>query len=155
MAKWSEKEAAVKSLQRNGRVDPTDLIEAARDESHPCHGDFTWDIGQAAAERWRDQARKIIRQCHFEIIVEDVHTPVVSYVSSPDDEDDTFIAVANIRSVSKVSAVMVAEVTMLHGVASRVYGLALAKRGVVGDAVVAQLGSIRDSIGILKSDLEE
>lgn len=155
MVKWSEKEAAVKSLQQNGRVDPNDLIEAARAESHPCHADFTWDIGQAASERWRDQARKIIRQCKFEVIVEDVTTPVVSYVSSPDDDDDTFISVPKLRGVSRTSAVMAAEITMLHGVASRVYGIALAKQGIVGAAVVSELGAIRDQLAIMKDALLE
>ena len=154
MIKWSDKEAAVKSLQRNGRVDPVDLIEAARAQSHPCHADFTWDIGQAASERWRDQARKIIRQCKFEVIVEDVTTPVVSYVPSPE-RDDTFVSVVKLRSQSRVSIVLASEVAMLHGEASRVYGLALAKQGIVGDGVVSQLGSIRDQLGGLKDDLLE
>ncbi|KKL07615.1 hypothetical protein LCGC14_2584270 [marine sediment metagenome] len=155
MVKWSDKEAAVKSLLRGGRVDPADLIEAARAESHPCHADFTWDIGQAASERWRDQARKIIRQCKFEVIVEDVATPVVSYVSSPEDEDDTFVSVANVRSFARVSAVMASEVTMLHGVVARGYGIALAKQGIVGEAVVSELKTIRDSVKALRDGLLE
>lgn len=154
MVKWSEKEAAVKSLQQNGKVDPNDLIEAARAESHPCHADFTWDIGDAAAERWRDQARKIIRQCKFEVIVEDVTTPVVSYVPSPD-EDDTFVSTRKLRSKSDTSYVMVSEVTMLVGLASRVYGIALAKQGIVGEAVVSELGTIRDRLKALRDDLLE
>ena len=155
MVKWSDKEAAVKSLLRGGRVDPNDLIEAAWAQAHPCHGDFTWDIGDAAAERWRDQARKIIRQCKFEVIVEDVTTPVVSYVPSPDDDDDTFISVPKLRGVSRTSVVMVSEVTMLHGVASRVYGIALAKQGIVGEEVVSELGTIRDRLKALRDGLLE
>ena len=154
MVKWSDKESAVKSLQRNGRVDPADLIEAARAESHPCHADFTWDIGQAASERWRDQARKIIRQCKFEVIVEDVTTPVVSYVPSPD-EDYTFVSTRKLRSKSDTSYVMVSEVTMLCGLASRVYGIALAKQGIVGVDVVNTLEIVRDTLSGLKSELTE
>lgn len=154
MVRWSDKEAAVKSLQRNGRIDPNDLIEAAQDPSHPCHGDFTWDTEQAAKERRRDQARKIIRLCKFEVIVEDVTVPVVSYVASPDDED-VFISVPKLRGVSRTSAVLASEVTMLHGVASRVYGIAFAKQGIVGSSVVSTLESIRDQLGTLKDDLLE
>jgi hypothetical protein len=55
---WKEKEAAIRSLESGGMVDPLSLIEAARNEDHPCHGDFTWDVEQAASERWRDQARE-------------------------------------------------------------------------------------------------
>jgi hypothetical protein len=152
MVKWSEKEAAIKSLLRGGQVDPNDLIEAARDPEHPCHGDFTWDVNKAASERHRDQARSIIRRCKFEVIVEDVTVPVVSYVASP--TEDTFISVPKIRSKAQVADVMVAEVAQLHGVASRVYGIAQSKRGIVGGDVVSQLGAIVDSIAAVKDDLE-
>lgn len=155
MVKWSDKESAIKRLLQNGRIDPADLIEAAKDPSHPCHGDFTWDMDKAAVERWRDQARAIIRRCKFEVIVEDVTVPVVSYVSSPDDGDDTFISVPKLRGVSRTSAVLASEVTMLHGVASRVYGIALAKQGIIGSDIVSQLGMIRDQLGTLKDDLLE
>ena len=36
MATWAEKEAAVRSLESDGRVDPEDLIQAAR-EGHQRH----------------------------------------------------------------------------------------------------------------------
>ncbi len=97
MIKWAEKEAAIRSLERGGKVDPVDLIDAAKKPSHPCHGEFTWDVKQAAKERWRDQARKLIRRCTFEVTVEDVTSPVVHYVACPDAEDDTFVSVPKLR----------------------------------------------------------
>jgi hypothetical protein len=154
MVKWSEKEAAIKSLLRGGQVDPNDLIEAARDPEHPCHGDFTWDVDKAVAERHRDQARSIIRRCKFEVIIEDVTVPVVSYVSSPK-EDDVFVSVVKVRSKSQVADIMAYEVGVLHGVASRVYGIAVAKRGIVGSDVVSRLGKIREQIAALSDDLLE
>ena len=57
---WKAKEAAIRALEKNGRVDPAELIEVARDPEHPCHSSFTWDIEQAAQERWRDQAREFL-----------------------------------------------------------------------------------------------
>lgn len=154
MAKWSDKEAAVKALERNGKVDPRDLIEAARDPSHPCHGDFTWDIQTAAAERWRDQARYIIRQCKFEIVVGEVTTPVVHYVASPKEESDEFVSLPKMRGTEKTLAVLAAEVAMLHGVAARVYGIALAKKQFVGDRVVSQLDSIRAHCAAVKEEMK-
>ena len=155
MVKWSDKEAAVKSLLQDGRIDPCDLIEAAQSPLHPCHGDFTWDLDKAAAERWRDQARAIIRRCKFEVIVEDVTTPVVSYVPSPEGDQDTFVSTAKVRSKSNVSALLVSEVSMLHGVASRVYGIALAKQGIVGAGVVSKLRTIRGHLAELKAELSD
>ena len=154
MSSWKEKEAAIKALERGGKVNPLDLIEAARSPDHPCHNDFTWDVHAAAEERWRDQARAMIRQCKFEVVYEDITTPVVQYVPSGDDET-VFLSLPKIRSSSKVSLVLSAELKMLHGLASRVYGIALSKQGIVGLAVVSELGSIRDQIGVLKSTMEE
>jgi len=149
---WKEKEAAIRSLEKNGRVDPVELIEAARDPEHPCHDSFTWDIEQAAAERWRDQARELIRAVKFEVVVEDVGNPVCMYVPSGDD-DAVFVSLPKIRSKSQASSVVLAEVAMLLGNASRAYGIAMAKTGIVGADVVAQLKSIRDQVASLKEQL--
>lgn len=153
MISWAVKEAAIRSLERNGRVDPADLIAAAKDPSHPCHDDFTWDIEKAAAERWRDQSRALIRKCKFEVLVEEVTTPVVNYVPSVSDES-VFVSLPKVRSASKTSAVLLSELKMLHGLASRVYGIALSKQNIVGEGVVAELGAIRDQIGVLKEAME-
>lgn len=151
---WKVKEAAIRALEKNGRVDPVDLIEAARNPDHPCHDDFTWDVDQAAAERWRDQARALIRTCKFEVLVEDIGNAVCMYVPSGD-EDATFVSLPKIRSKSQASAVVLAEVSMLLGNASRAYGIALAKTNIVGAGVVAQLLSIREQVAALKAELEE
>lgn len=154
MPSWSEKEQAIRSLERSGRVDPVDLIEAARDPQHPCHEDFTWDVEAAAQERWRDQARSIIRKCKFDVVYENVTTPVVRYVASGDD-DTVFLSLPKIRTSSKVSSVLSAELKMLHGLASRVYGIALSKQAIVGAEVVSQLESIKDQLATLKATMEE
>jgi len=150
--KWADKEAAVRALEKNGKVDPLDLIEAARVANHPCHGDFTWDIGTAAAERWRDQARWIIRRCKFDVIVEDATEPVVRYVPDAGSDKDVFASLPKMRSVTKVSNVLAAEITMLHGVASRVYGIAIAKQGMVDNSVVVALRMVRDTVAGLVED---
>lgn len=152
--KWKNKESAIRKLEKNGKVDPLELIEAAMDHRHPCHNDFTWDVEAAARERWRDQARALIRQCKFEVIVEDVGNPVCMYVPSGDD-DAVFVSLPKIRSKSQASAVVLAEVAMLHGNASRAYGIALAKTNIVGADIVAQLMSIRDQVAALKAELAE
>lgn len=154
MSSWKQKEAAIRALERNGRVNPVDLIEAAKSPDHPCHNDFTWDIQTAAEERWRDQARSIIRQCKFEVVYEDITTPVVSYVSCGDDTG-LFLSLPKIRSSLKVSLVLATEVKMLHGMASRVYGIALSKQSIVGADVVAQLESIQTQLATMKATMEE
>lgn len=154
MSSWKEKEAAIKALERGGKVNPLDLIQAARSPDHPCHNDFTWDIQAAAEERWRDQARAMIRRCKFDVIYEDVTTPVVQYVPCGDDET-VFLSLPKIRSSSKTSAVLSAELKMLHGLASRVYGIALAKQNIVGTSVVSELEAIKNQLAALKESMEE
>ena len=155
MIKWAKKEAAIRSLERGGKVDPLDLIDAAKDSSHPCHGEFTWDVKQAAKERWRDQARKLIRRCTFEVTVEDVTSPVVQYIAHPAADIDMFVSVPKLRGKAQVTAMMLTEVNMLLGLASRIHGVALAKQGILGPAVAGQLASIVDLTKILKEEMEE
>ena len=156
MAAWKDKEDAIRNLEVNGEVDPNDLIDAAREPSHPCHEDFTWDKDAAAVKQWRTEARKLIRAVGFLVKVEhcEVSVSVCQYVSSPD-EELVFTSLPKMRSKGKVSIVMHKEVTALHGHAARAYGIALAKANLVGQDIVTQLQDIRDQIGIVKKGLEE
>ena len=154
MATWSDKAAAIRKLESGGKVDPRDLIRAAKAANHPCHEDFTWDVKAAAAERWRDQARKLIRRVEFEVIVDDVTESVVQYVPNDDDEENQFQSLPKVRSKACVGSLITSEVAMLCGMASRVYGIALAKQGVIGDEKVATLRMIRDTLTELKAELE-
>ena len=155
MIKWADKESAIRSLERGGTVDPNDLIAAAKKPTHPCHGDFTWDAKKAAKERWRDQARKLIRRCTFEVLVDEVTRPVVQYIALPDAEEDVFVSVPKLRGKAKTTMAMVAELSNLLGVTSRIYGMALAKQGILGTGVSDQLRVIRDKVAALKAELEE
>jgi len=151
----SKKAAAIRALERDGAVDPYELIEAARAPAHPCHKDFTWDIQQAAEERWYDQARAVIRSLKFRVLEDETVTAdVAQYVPSPE-QDALFVSLPKVRSKSKVSAILLAEVSMLHGMAARVYGVALSKQGIVGNGVVSQLRVIRDELDAMKTDMQE
>jgi hypothetical protein len=137
---------AIKSLERRGRVDPDDLIEAARDPEHPCHNDFTWDTEAAAREYQREQARAIIRRFHFEVRVESIGSVnVVCYVpdgNSPGQMRST----ASVRSQDDVAALFQTELRQLLGVAARVLGIAEAKRGVLGDNAANSIRSVCDTL---------
>ena len=154
MTKRAKKEAAIRALEKKGKVNPRDLIKAAKDPRHPCHDDFTWD-DSAAAEKWRHhQAKELIRELRFNVVVDEVRFGVVAYVSSPD-SDATFDSLPKMRGVVKVSALLGAEVDMLCGQASRVYGIAVAKQNIVGAKTVAKLRIVRDTLAALKEELQE
>ena len=156
MSTWKEKEAAIRLLEKNGRVDVDDLIQVASAESHPCHECFTWDDAQAAQERRRDQARALVRKVIFSIQYEEVTESVVMYV--PDiGEEHKHRSLPKIRSKEEAREVILVEVRQLHGIASRVYGIAIAKKGTVGsdgDQIVSALSGIRDAVAEVKAMLE-
>ena len=153
MATWADKAAAIRELEKGGKVDPRDLIKAAKASSHPCHEDFTWDVKTAAAERWRDQARGLIRRVEFEVIVDDATERVVQYVPN-DGDDHQFRSLPKVRSKVVAGDLMASEVAMLHGLAARVYGIALAKQNLIGDERVATLRMVRDTLAALKTEME-
>jgi hypothetical protein len=146
---------AVRALEHNGGVRPHDLVEAARDPDHACHNDFTWDVEEAARERWHDQARAIIRSFSFTVEIKDVGTASVSYyVPDPsskdaDDEpqrDSMFRSVTSIRTKNDSRALFKSEVKQLLGLVSRVYGIAVAKRRLLDDDTVDTLQTVRDLV---------
>jgi hypothetical protein len=153
MSTWAEKERSIRALERNGKVDPNELIAAARAANHPCHECFTWDVSQAAAERWRDQARELIRRVTFEIRVDEQIERVVNYVPNESDEH-LFQSLPKIRSGKTAAAIMAVELRMLYGVCRRVYGIALAKQAMLGRSGVASLAHVRDTVAELLAQFE-
>ena len=151
---WKEKEIAIRSLEKNGRIDPDDLIHAAKSASHPCHNDFTWDVKKAAAERWRDQARELIRRVHFEVITAEATERVVSYVPNDGDEHQ-FESLPKIKSKVRAADMFCKELAMLIGMTSRVYGIALAKESMLGSGAVSTLKSVRDTLSTLAAEYAE
>jgi len=147
MVKSQEKLQALKALERNGRIDTAALIQAAAHPDHPCHNDFTWDDAQAAQERRHDQARALIRSFRFEIEVVDIGSVrVPTYVSVDVDQGSEFRSMASIRKGDDVRSVFDSEIRQLLGVASRVAGIAEAKRSHVGDDVVNKLRGVCDTL---------
>ena len=149
MATADEKLAAIQAIERDGRVDPNVLIQHAKDPMHPCHGDFTWDVEAAARERWLDQARSLIRSFRFEVEVEDRGPVSVAYyvpVGSKETGSE-YQRTSTIRRKADVSTMFVAEVRALHGLASRVLGIAEAKRSQIGDEKVETLNTACRMLG--------
>lgn len=76
--------SALVSLEQNGRLTPSSVVDAARDPASPLHAQFEWDDG-VAAERYREiQARKLIGTFHLVVIEEHRIIEAVAYVRDPD-----------------------------------------------------------------------
>ena len=80
--------AAIKSLERRGRLTPDQVVEAARNPRSPLHGRFEWD-DSAAAAKWRiEQARELIRTIKVVITIEDREIRVPRYTRDQAAEGD-------------------------------------------------------------------
>ena len=53
--------AEIERLERDGKIRPVDVVEAAADESSPLHDCFTWDDGEAAHQYRLIEARNLLR----------------------------------------------------------------------------------------------
>lgn len=68
---------------RTGRLTPRAVVDAARDENHPLHGEFEWD-DTVAAEAYRlDQARQLIADVRVEVVTSTLPIGGVAYVRDP------------------------------------------------------------------------
>lgn len=60
------RDALWRMFVRDGSITPEAVVAEARDETSPeysnLHKYFTWDVQQAAEERWREQAKGLIRR---------------------------------------------------------------------------------------------
>lgn len=66
-------------LERRGKLTPSNLVDASRDENAPLHRMFEWDNEQAAELYREQQARQIISS--IEVVIEGTSEPVKAFVS--------------------------------------------------------------------------
>lgn len=67
-----------------GLLTPEAVVNDAKSKSSPLHGQFTWDVKQAAYERWLDQARSLIRTVRIEIVEEEATFKAPYWLHDPD-----------------------------------------------------------------------
>jgi hypothetical protein len=80
-----EKASYIRSLgTRDGHIEPTAVVEAARDPKSPIHHEFEWDVSAAAQEHWLDTARTLIRFVRLEVTIESERIVAPYYVVDPD-----------------------------------------------------------------------
>jgi len=74
----------LKSLERDGRLLPADVVNAARPTNSPLHPHFDWDDSSAAEKYRLDQARTLIRSVQTEVrVTNGVQFAVPVYVRDP------------------------------------------------------------------------
>ena len=63
-----DRTAIMEIAERKGRIEPADIVEAARDPDHPLHGRFEWDDSKAAHSYRLIRAMLLIRRVKIEIV---------------------------------------------------------------------------------------
>jgi hypothetical protein len=72
------KQTYIKSLaDRSGFIEPSRIIEVARDPNNMLHDEFEWNINRAAEKHWLEQARAFLSS-GVEILIEHKNPPPVS-----------------------------------------------------------------------------
>jgi len=84
------KERAIRERLReleceDGSLDLDAVIESAKNPDDPMHSEFTWDVSKAAQERWRDQARALIRSVKYieKTTQLELHCPNYVHITRP------------------------------------------------------------------------
>lgn len=89
----------------NGCVTPEIVVNDAKNEDSPLHGEFTWDKDQAAQKQWLYEARQLIRSVKLVITTETKTISTVAYVRDPSKEsgDQGYVSVEKVRNDEELS----------------------------------------------------
>src|ERR1035438_5102022 len=74
----------IQQLAKKDRLTPDNVIELAKDPNSPLHGEFTWDVKEAALKTWRHEARELISSFTTQFTIHRTEHNVQEFVSDPD-----------------------------------------------------------------------
>ncbi len=97
--------AALEQLSKeNGGITPELLVERSKSPDFATHKAFTWDINEAANERWLSQARSLIKSVY--VIEGDQIEPVFFHVRVEEEKSyqRTRVVVKNLDMIRSVRA---------------------------------------------------
>jgi hypothetical protein len=140
--------AEIKAIEdRQGRLTPEQIVEAAQNTSSALHGCFCWDDSEAAHKYRIEQARELLKRVKIEIEYHETTIRVVGYVRDPDSEANKSQYRATMR-VTKRGAVEVMEAELAAIVADmrRAFNLAVARSG--------DLPGLSDRINVIIGEVE-
>lgn len=90
-----------------GVLTPELVIADAKKKDSPLHGQFEWDVKQAAYQHWLDQARALIRAVRVVVTEERISAP--AWVRDPNAEHDAqgYVSTVSLRSDADSARVVV------------------------------------------------
>lgn len=132
-------------LQKEGRGEPSDVVEAARSPKSPMHAQFEWDDSKAAEAHRLEQARYLIRS--IEVVYSEVgggEVAAKAFHVVQGEKSRSYAPVFVERQQSQISEVVERERAVLAGCRARlaVYGK-FEKTVSLIDRALAQLGEAK------------
>jgi hypothetical protein len=144
--------AELKKLEKNGKLTPFDVIEAARDKTSPLHEYFEWNDTEAARLYRIEQARGLIRTVKIEVVYEETTFRTVQYArdpASPADES-RYVAVPRVK-IKGFNEILQTEIAACIGHVRRVHSMASARPN---DTPAGMMQGLSDCIIMLESLIE-
>jgi hypothetical protein len=90
---------ALARLEKQGRLTPQEVVDAARNPKSPLHSYFTWNVREAAAMQWLEQARELIRSVKMEVVTTEFRVRFPKYVHDPaSDPNQGYVSIAKLRT---------------------------------------------------------
>lgn len=96
--------------QREGRLDPSDVVTEARSIESPIHPYFEWDDAKAAGEYRLEQARGLVRAVVVVRVEEVERPPIRAFVSVKRDGERTYAPIDNVLTNPDLRAQAFAEI---------------------------------------------
>lgn len=151
MKKMKNREMVKAALQaladaNSGQITPELVVQSARSPSSPLHGEFTWDVQEAAAKHWLNEARVLIQSVRLEIKTENIKLKVPAYLRDTEVEpyEQGYVSLSTAKSdEDRRRDVLIHEFMRLRGYVERVRGIAAAfgQQAVVDD-ILRQVNSV-------------
>jgi hypothetical protein len=85
----------LEKLQHEGRLNPDNVIEAAKDPNNVLHKRFEWDDSIAAQKYRLEQAEQLIKRVKLNVRYETVRTVIPTYVKDVNSEGPGFISLTH------------------------------------------------------------
>lgn len=92
--------------RRRGALRPRDVVEEARDPSHPLHDHFEWDDARAGQMYREQQARELLQTVYVRLRQGEVQLTVPNYVRDPraPATEQGYVSVVKIRTERELAA---------------------------------------------------
>lgn len=86
--------SVMSELSKAGKLTPSELVKASKDESAPLHNEFEWNDGIAATKYREVQAGKLIRS--IEVVIEQSDEPARAFMPVTVEKDHSYVPIQQV-----------------------------------------------------------